>query len=83
MTELYGWARDEDMSYWLNEDGTKHRMFPNIALADDIENPYWIINKNNMTDLNVIEKHLSMLGDMPQARTIYEQMTNSIINDKL
>lgn len=34
-------------------------------------------------DRNVIEKHLSMLGDMPQARTIYEQMTNSIINDKL
>lgn len=52
MTALYGWARDENMSYWLNEDGTKHRMFPNVALADDIENPYWIINKNNMTDRN-------------------------------
>lgn len=52
MTALYGWARSEDMSYWLNEDGTKHRMFPNQALEDDVENPYWIINKNKMTDRN-------------------------------
>lgn len=52
MTALYGWARNEDMSYWLNEDGTKHRMFPNQDPANDVENPYWIINKNNMTDRN-------------------------------
>jgi len=52
MTALYGWSTSEDMSYWLNEDGTKHRMFPNQALEDDVENPYWIINKNKMTDRN-------------------------------
>lgn len=52
MTALYGWARNEDMSYWLNEDGTKHRMFPNQDPANDVENPYWIINKNNLTDRN-------------------------------
>ena len=52
MTALYGWARSEDMSYWLNEDGTKHRMFPNQDPANDVENPYWIINKNNLTDRN-------------------------------
>ena len=52
MTALYGWSRSENMSHWLNEDGTKYRMFPNQALEDDIENPYWIINKNKMTDKN-------------------------------
>lgn len=52
MTALYGWSRSENMSNWINEDGTKHRMFPNAALEDEVENPYWIINKNKMTDKN-------------------------------
>ena len=52
MTALYGWSRSEDMSHWLNEDGTKYRMFPNQPIEDDVENPYWIINKNKMTDKN-------------------------------
>lgn len=52
MTALYGWSRSENMSHWLNEDGTKYRMFPNQPLEDDVENPYWIINKNKMTDKN-------------------------------
>ena len=52
MTALYGWSRSENMSNWINEDGTKHRMFPNAALEDEVENPYWIINKNKMTDRN-------------------------------
>ena len=53
MTALYGWSRSEDMSHWLNEDGTKYRMFGDkIALEDDIENPYWIINKNDLHDRN-------------------------------
>ncbi|MBQ0123187.1 MAG: SusC/RagA family TonB-linked outer membrane protein [Bacteroidales bacterium] len=52
MTALYGWARNENMSKWLNEDGTKYRMFPNQDPASDVENPYWIINKNNLTDRN-------------------------------
>ena len=52
MTALYGWSRSENMSHWLNDDGTKYRMFPNQALEDDLENPYWIINKNNLSDKN-------------------------------
>ena len=52
MTALYGWSRSENMSNWINEDGTKYRMFPNAALEDEVENPYWIINKNKMTDKN-------------------------------
>ena len=52
MTALYGWSRSENMSHWLNEDGTKYRMFPNQSMESDVENPYWIINKNKMTDMN-------------------------------
>ncbi len=51
MTALYGWARSDDMSRYLNDDGTKYRMFEGLQeLANDVENPYWIINKNELTD---------------------------------
>lgn len=51
MTALYGWSRSEDISKYLNEDGTKYRMFEGLQeLASDVENPYWIINKNKLTD---------------------------------
>lgn len=51
MTALYGWARSDDMSHYLNEDGTKYRIFEGLQqIADDVENPYWIINKNKLTD---------------------------------
>jgi len=53
MTALYGWARSENMSRYLKEDGSKYRMFEGLQpLADDVENPYWIINKNRMYDEN-------------------------------
>ncbi len=51
MTAVYGWARSDDMTYYLNEDGTKYREFAQYQnLADDRENPYWIINKNKLND---------------------------------
>ena len=51
MTALYSWPLQEDMSHYLNEDGTKYRLFDGIwELADDKENPYWIINKDKMYD---------------------------------
>ncbi len=51
MTALYGWARSDDMTHYLNADGTKYRIFEGLQqLADDVENPYWIINKNKLTD---------------------------------
>ncbi len=51
MTATYGWARSDDMTYYLNEDGSKYRMFEGLQeLANDVENPYWIINKNELTD---------------------------------
>lgn len=51
MTALYSWPLTEDMSKYLNEDGTKYRLFEGrLDLASDRENPYWIINKDKMTD---------------------------------
>ncbi len=51
MTSVYRWSRNDDMTKYLNEDGTKYRMFEGLQdLADDVENPYWIINKNRLKD---------------------------------
>lgn len=51
MTAVYGWSRSDDMKHYLNDDGTKYRMFEGRQdLQDDIENPYWILNRNKMTD---------------------------------
>lgn len=51
MTATYGWARSDDMTQYLNEDGTKYRMFEGLQdLSADVENPYWIINMNELTD---------------------------------
>lgn len=51
MTALYSWPQTEDMSKYLNEDGSKYRLFDGrLDLASDKENPYWIINKNKLSD---------------------------------
>lgn len=51
MTALYSWPQAEDMSKYLNEDGSKYRLFDGrLDLASDKENPYWIINKNKLSD---------------------------------
>src|SRR5690606_4948255 len=50
MESIIAWPRNDDMKVWLNEDGTKHRLLPDILLDSDIDNPYWIINKNPQTD---------------------------------
>ena len=51
MTSVYRWSRNDDMTKYLNEDGTKYRMFDGLQdLADDVENPYWTINRNKLGD---------------------------------
>ncbi|MBP3202166.1 MAG: SusC/RagA family TonB-linked outer membrane protein [Bacteroidales bacterium] len=51
MESLYTWPITENMSHYLNEDGSKYRLFDGIwELADDKENPYWIINKDQLYD---------------------------------
>ncbi|MDM1293789.1 SusC/RagA family TonB-linked outer membrane protein [Sphingobacterium sp. N143] len=51
MESLYGWSRSDDMKKYLNDNGTKYRMFEGRQpLEDDVENPYWTINKNILGD---------------------------------
>jgi TonB-linked SusC/RagA family outer membrane protein len=46
----YIWPRDLDMAHWLNDDGTKYRLFPSQLIQNDYDNPYWILNKMPRTD---------------------------------
>lgn len=39
------WPRDLDMKHWLNDDGSKYRLFPSELIQNDYDNPYWILNK--------------------------------------
>lgn len=51
MTALYGWSRSDDVQKYLNSDGTKYRMFEGLQeLASDVENPYWTLNRNKLSD---------------------------------
>lgn len=51
MVSLYTWPVTEDVSHYLKDDGTKYRLFEGVKeLADDKENPYWIINRNKLSD---------------------------------
>lgn len=55
MEAVYAWPRSEDMSLYQNADGSKYRIFQNLDpdnqnLVSDIDNPFWIINKNKMWD---------------------------------
>lgn len=51
MTALYNFAASDDMRHYLNEDGSKYRMFADRQnLEDDIENPYWMLDNYKMKD---------------------------------
>lgn len=50
MESIIAWPRNDNMKNWLNEDGTKHRLLPNIPLDNDSDNPYWIIHRNPQKD---------------------------------
>src|SRR5690606_4821337 len=52
MESIISWPRNDNMKNWLNEDGSKHRLLPDISLDADVDNPYWLINKNPQTDKN-------------------------------
>lgn len=41
----YIWPRDLNMKHWLNDDGTKYRLFETELVQNDYDNPYWILNK--------------------------------------
>ncbi|MDR2120514.1 MAG: SusC/RagA family TonB-linked outer membrane protein [Tannerella sp.] len=50
MNAAFLWPRDADMTRYLNDDGSKYRIVAHPDISSDTENPYWIINKNKMTD---------------------------------
>lgn len=51
MTAVYGWPVSDQMSHYLNDDGSKFRVLEGLQeLKDDVENPYWILNKNTLND---------------------------------
>ena len=51
MTSVYRWSPTDDMKHYLNEDGTRYRMFGDrLDVTEERDNPYWIINKNKLQD---------------------------------
>lgn len=51
MTSVYRWSPIDDMTHYLNEDGTRYRMFGDrLDVVNERTNPYWILNKNKMKD---------------------------------
>jgi len=50
MQALYGWPTTYNIKNYINPDGSQNRIYAGtLALEDDIDNPYWIINEDNLT----------------------------------
>lgn len=50
MGAIYSWPQTFNIRNYLNPDGTQYRKFAgSIPLESDFDNPYWIINKDNLT----------------------------------
>ncbi|MFT3934051.1 MAG: SusC/RagA family TonB-linked outer membrane protein [Chitinophagaceae bacterium] len=50
MQSLYTFPTTYNIKNYLNPDGSQHRIYAGVlALEGDIDNPYWIINKDNLT----------------------------------
>jgi len=50
MGAIYSWPQTFNLKNYLNPDGTQYRKFAGtIPLESDLDNPYWIINKDNLT----------------------------------
>lgn len=48
---VYNWSPFDDMRHYLNEDGTRYRMFDTrLDPWEERDNPYWLVNKNKMYD---------------------------------
>ena len=48
---VYNWSPFDNMSHYLNEDGSRYRMFDTrLDPWDERDNPYWIINKDKIYD---------------------------------
>lgn len=50
MGATYSWPQTLDMKNYINPDGTQYRPFAGtLPLENDIDNPYWIINQDELT----------------------------------
>jgi ferric enterobactin receptor len=50
MQALYNWPTTYNIKNYINPDGTQNRIYGGtLALEEDIDNPYWIINEDNLT----------------------------------
>ena len=50
MSALYGWPTTFNIKNYINPDGTQYRPFAGtVPLENDQDNPYWIINEDNLT----------------------------------
>ena len=48
---VYNWSPSDDMRKYLNDDGTRYRLFgTRLDPEDEQDNPYWIVNNNKMYD---------------------------------
>lgn len=51
MTGVYTWSPFQDMTHYLNDDGSRYRDFPTRQDAwDDRTNPYWTLNRDKLQD---------------------------------
>ncbi|GEP97851.1 SusC/RagA family TonB-linked outer membrane protein [Chitinophaga cymbidii] len=50
MESIIAWPRNDNMKEWLNEDGTKRLLLPSLSLDANVDNPYWILNRNPQSD---------------------------------
>ena len=49
IASLYNWPVTNNMKNWI-ENGNRVRLLPNVDLQDDVDNPYWTVHKNPITD---------------------------------
>lgn len=51
MEGVYRWSPVDDMKHYMNEDGTRYRLFGDrLDVTEERDNPYWILNKNKLQD---------------------------------
>jgi TonB-linked SusC/RagA family outer membrane protein len=50
MQGAVNWPRNNNMAFYEYPDGSKRRLLPGVDLGDDVENPYWLVNHNPISD---------------------------------
>lgn len=51
LQRIYGFGTTDDMTHYMNEDGSRYRMFGDrLDPWEESDNPYWILNRNKLHD---------------------------------